>query len=96
MCKMGSGLLVILAVSYTCTPKVFIIHCISDLFDWSKSDEKFQVIPRAVSFKPGLRRQNSKTGALVSCNEQQIAVFRYHNRVYAIKEKCPHLGNYMY
>lgn len=65
---------------------------IHDLFDWSKSDEKFQVIPRAVSFKPGLRRQNSKTGTLVSCNEQQIAVFRYHNRVYAIKEKCPHLG----
>lgn len=91
---MGSGLLAILfhipvlqkLLSYT-------VYCISDLFDWSKSDEKFQVIPRAVSFKPGLRRQNSKTGALVSCNEQQIAVFRYHNRVYAIKEKCPHSGN---
>ncbi|XP_048729536.1 Rieske domain-containing protein-like isoform X2 [Ostrea edulis] len=64
-----------------------------DLYDWSKPEEKYQYLQTAVPFgRSGLRRQNSKTGTLVSCNEQDIAVFRYHNKVYAIKEKCPHLG----
>ncbi|XP_061167888.1 Rieske domain-containing protein-like [Saccostrea echinata] len=63
-----------------------------ELYDWSKPEEKYQCMQRTVQLRPGLKRQNSKTGTLVSCNEQQIAIFRYHNKVYAIKEKCPHLG----
>lgn len=63
-----------------------------DLYDWSKPEEKFRYAQQSIPFKRGLQKQNSKTGDLVSCNEEEIAVFRYHDRVYAIKEKCPHLG----
>lgn len=68
-------------------------YCIfPDLYDWSKPEEKFRYAQQSIPFKRGLQKQNSKTGDLVSCNEEEIAVFRYHDRVYAIKEKCPHLG----
>ena len=35
---------------------------------------------------------NKKSGQLIHLNKKEIAVFRYGERVYAIDEKCPHLG----
>ena len=37
---------------------------------------------------------SSRQGALVCVNETEVALFRVRERVYAIKEKCPHAGAY--
>ncbi|KAK3102939.1 hypothetical protein FSP39_015110 [Pinctada imbricata] len=62
-----------------------------DLYDWSIRENRFQT--DVVLVRPnGLVRQKSRTGAVVNSNEKKIAVFRYGNQVFAIDEKCPHLG----
>lgn len=33
-----------------------------------------------------------RTGSLVKVNEQDVALFRYGDIVYAISEHCPHAG----
>ena len=35
------------------------------------------------------------TGHLVKLNKKDIAVFRYGQNVFAIDEKCPHVGMYL-
>ncbi|XP_054761650.2 Rieske domain-containing protein-like [Lytechinus pictus] len=61
-----------------------------DLYDWSNPDHKWR--SHRVSGRQ-LRRSNSMpTGSLVELNEEGIALFRFKNLLFAIKEKCPHLG----
>lgn len=38
--------------------------------------------------QPALKR----IGTRVECNDIVIALFRVHSNVYAIQDKCPHLG----
>ncbi|VDI63724.1 Hypothetical predicted protein [Mytilus galloprovincialis] len=63
----------------------------SDLFDWSDPSQKCKVVQTSIQ-RPGLLRQNSRTGSLINCNEQKIALFRHGGDVFAINEKCPHAG----
>lgn len=65
----------------------------SDLFDWSDPSQKCKVVQTSIQ-RPGLLRQNSRTGSLINCNEQKIALFRHGEDVFAINEKCPHAGAY--
>ncbi|XP_057289373.1 Rieske domain-containing protein-like [Hydractinia symbiolongicarpus] len=48
-----------------------------DLYDWGNRTSE--------SNKP-------KTGTSVVCNRTKIALFRYDREVFAIDEKCPHMG----
>jgi nitrite reductase/ring-hydroxylating ferredoxin subunit len=36
--------------------------------------------------------KDKEHGTLTQANEQDIALFRYKTRVYAVKEECPHAG----
>ncbi|XP_067655491.1 Rieske domain-containing protein-like [Haliotis asinina] len=63
---------------------------VSDLFDWSDPVQKCK--QKTVVMQRGLARQTSQTGSVVECNEEKIALFRYHRQVYAIRERCPHAG----
>lgn len=36
-----------------------------------------------------------RTGSRVKVNEQEVALFRYGDIVYAISEQCPHAGMYV-
>ncbi|XP_047494043.1 Rieske domain-containing protein-like [Penaeus chinensis] len=38
------------------------------------------------------RKSSLRTGSLVKVNEQDVALFRYGDVVYAISEHCPHAG----
>ena len=37
-------------------------------------------------------KTNPKRGKKVTVNGKQLAVFLYNGRVYAVLEKCPHMG----
>lgn len=39
-----------------------------------------------------IRMKKKKTGELINHNKKDIALFRYGPNVFAIDEKCPHLG----
>ncbi|XP_071478791.1 Rieske domain-containing protein-like [Diadema antillarum] len=61
-----------------------------ELYDWSNPEQKWK--SHQVSGRQ-LRRSNSMpTGSLVSLNEDNIALFRYGELLFAVGEKCPHLG----
>ena len=47
-------------------------------------------IENAGKFNYGNR--NRPTGKLVKVNDHEIALMKYKGKVYAMDEKCPHLG----
>nr|XP_027214471.1 cytidine monophosphate-N-acetylneuraminic acid hydroxylase-like isoform X1 [Penaeus vannamei] len=77
---------------------------IYDLYDWACKDNdsrgtvvnrtmvkvKNQSSPR-LSRSPS-RKSSLRAGSLVKVNEQDVALFRYGDVVYAISEHCPHAG----
>ncbi|KAK8748950.1 hypothetical protein OTU49_015611 [Cherax quadricarinatus] len=72
----------------------------SDLYDWAHgSQDSVEVVvshkmgswQNSVSKSPR-RRATLRTGCLVKVNEQEVALFRFGNVVYAISEHCPHSG----
>ncbi|KAK6191953.1 hypothetical protein SNE40_003521 [Patella caerulea] len=63
----------------------------NDLFDWTDVKQKCQQTTAVINTK-GLKATSNKSGSLVECNEEQIALFRHGQKVYAVKEKCPHAG----
>ncbi|XP_078670312.1 3-phenylpropionate/cinnamic acid dioxygenase ferredoxin subunit-like [Branchiostoma floridae x Branchiostoma belcheri] len=66
--------------------KVENVH-ISDLYDWSDPKQKGKYS------RPKLkRRESAPSGSLVHINEEKIALFRHGETVYAIQERCPHMG----
>ncbi|XP_045607782.1 uncharacterized protein [Procambarus clarkii] len=73
---------------------------IYDLFDWAleRQDSGEIVVSRKmvnwenrVSRSPS-RKATLRTGCLVKVNEQEVALFRLGDIVYAISEHCPHSG----
>ncbi|CAH1785925.1 unnamed protein product [Owenia fusiformis] len=60
-----------------------------DLYDWSDAVQKCKVTTKKVK---GLQRQDSCTGAIVKANDTEVALFRFKDAVFAVNEKCPHLG----
>jgi len=54
----------------------------NDLYDWESKEQQF--ISENIK-KP-------RTGTLVTCNNNKLALFRMGDMVYAIDEKCPHMG----
>lgn len=70
-----------------------------DLFDWSVplqrcKSEKVTLSPVKSPKKNGVvvSGNGKDNGALAHTNEQDVALFRYKNRVYAVKDECPHAG----
>ncbi|KAL4224486.1 hypothetical protein ACF0H5_015187 [Mactra antiquata] len=70
-----------------------------DLFDWSVPVERCKsrtvtLSPTKSPRKDGLIVLKDKTGngTLAQENEQDIALFRFKDTVYAVRENCPHLG----
>ncbi|XP_060604139.1 uncharacterized protein LOC132756995 [Ruditapes philippinarum] len=70
-----------------------------DLFDWSIpvqrcKSSKVILTPPASPRKNGvvIPHKDKEHGTLTQANEQDIALFRYKTRVYAVKEECPHAG----
>ncbi|XP_069939614.1 uncharacterized protein [Cherax quadricarinatus] len=73
---------------------------VHDLYDWAHgSQDSVEVVvshkmgswQNSVSKSPR-RRATLRTGCLVKVNEQEVALFRFGNVVYAISEHCPHSG----
>lgn len=56
-----------------------------DLYDWS-GDQKQTLTENG---------EKPRTGTLVTCNDKKIALFRFGAEIYAIDEKCPHMGEYL-
>ena len=69
----------------------------TDLFDWSDQSQRGK-IKRVSVMSPSKRRQAEahhgyiNPGTLVEANDEELAMFRYGKKVYAIKEDCPHAG----
>ncbi|XP_071524899.1 uncharacterized protein [Panulirus ornatus] len=70
-----------------------------DLYDWSCGgfDSTDAAVSRTVGnqqkmFRSPSRKATLRTGSLVKVNEQEVALFRYGDIVYAISERCPHAG----
>nr|XP_053631435.1 uncharacterized protein LOC128687890 isoform X1 [Cherax quadricarinatus] len=73
---------------------------VCNLYDWAHgSQDSVEVVvshkmgswQNSVSKSPR-RRATLRTGCLVKVNEQEVALFRFGNVVYAISEHCPHSG----
>ncbi len=65
------------------------IHCyFTDLYDWSQKGDECKVTVARI------KRRSSMTGGgmKIELNDTEIALFRYRDNVYAIKERCPHAG----
>ncbi|XP_072047736.1 LOW QUALITY PROTEIN: Rieske domain-containing protein-like [Amphiura filiformis] len=61
-----------------------------DLYDWSVNEQKGKL--HRVTGR-NLRRTNSTpSGSLAHINDEKLALFRFGSVVYAVKEKCPHMG----
>ena len=64
----------------------------SDLHDFAKGDFDY-----AKTTKTRITSTHSRkpTGRLINHNKKEIALFRYGQDVFAIDEKCPHVGMYV-
>ena len=62
---------------------------VADLYDFSKSKTKSEKnsIKKVSAFA-----RKSSNGKLVEVNKKSIAIFRFGSEVFAIDEKCPHVG----
>ncbi|KAK3604623.1 hypothetical protein CHS0354_028981 [Potamilus streckersoni] len=73
---------------------------ISDLHDWSKKENMCKTTTVKLSVPAArdipdtkiLQQENMRKGTVVKCNEEEIALFRHDQDVFAIREKCPHAG----
>ena len=56
----------------------------NDLYDWKGDGMQ--------PLNCGGNGKKAQTGSMVVCNEKKIALFRYGSVVFAIDERCPHMG----
>lgn len=61
----------------------FDILFFSDLYDWSLLDSQLLQAPLTLQ---------ARSGTKVTCNNKKLALFRYGEKLFAIDERCPHLG----
>lgn len=70
----------------------YLFSLLIDLYDWAEKVNECRVT--TVNPARGLITQKSSSGSTVEVNEELIALFRYGDGMYAVLEKCPHMGIY--
>ena len=67
---------------------------LDDLYDWEEGEGRKLLNSGGSTGRGdgGSNGQKVRTGTLVTCNEKKIALFRFGSVLYAIDERCPHMG----
>ena len=64
-----------------------------DLCDFAKKSSIKSASPPYMKKMQAIKNEY-KSGKLVKINKKEIAIFRYGEKVFAIDEKCPHVGKH--